>query len=635
MPIEDTAARPRGRGRTLLLAVIVLAAGLGVWQSWDVWFKSDPTRPAVLGELVHPGAAAAYNVLLVTLDTTRPDHLGCYGYKKIKTPAIDSLLEHGVRFDDAVTCVPITLPSHASILTGLYPFRHGVHNNGTYRLPESFTTLAEILQEAGYDTAAFVSCFVLDERYGLAQGFTTYNFAASPGGRRGANSLGNERNATDVTTAALDWLESRPGSGGGSAWFLWLHYFDPHFPYESPLGGLPEYQQRPYDAEIAYLDLQFRRILRALDDRQLRQRTLIVLTTDHGEGLGEHGEPTHAYFIYDSTVRVALLLSCPTLFDRAYRVSDRAVATVDLVPTLEDLLGLPRSLNLDGQSLLTAPADPDRAVYVESVELNEAMGCTPLLGLRRHRDKYIQAPAPEYFDLRRDARELDNLFTAGVTPAAALQGQLARLLRKAGAEQSTDAALAPTPDEIRRLASLGYAAGGHRPSSAEPCDPKDVQPLLKGWDELLVVFDRGDFAQALPIAEGLLAERPEWENAVQAVADCQERLGRPGAALAALERFAEHHPSADVYMHMAEILAAQRRWDESEAKLRLVEQHDPKRGAIFMMRGDRRVSEGRYQEAVRLYERAIALDPVRCRSEVHDKLAAAKAHLDDVSRKEN
>ncbi|MFH0981954.1 MAG: sulfatase [Planctomycetota bacterium] len=298
MPGDDRLVTFRKKWRTGLLVLLVLAIGLAGWRAVDFFFDPDPTRPVVLSEVVRPGAAAGYNVLLITLDTTRADHLGCYGYKQIKTPAIDSLLDHGVRFDDDVVSVPLTLPSHATMMTGLYPPRLGVRDNGTYELAPEHVTMAEILKAQGYDTAAFVSVFILDKRFGLDQGFDVYDFAVSDQGRRGPETLRNERFAGEVTSSAIRWLKSRGKARATAPFFMWIHYYDPHNPYDSPLAELENFKgKHPYDAEIAFVDLHLKRLLAALDEQGLRERTLIVLQTDHGESLTEHRETYHGIFI--------------------------------------------------------------------------------------------------------------------------------------------------------------------------------------------------------------------------------------------------------------------------------------------------------------------------------------------------
>jgi arylsulfatase A-like enzyme len=282
-------------------AVAALACGLGCAPE-----SAGP--PSVTA-----GAARGYDVILVTLDTVRQDRLGCYGYEYGSTPTFDALAERGVRFEQAVTAAPLTLPSHATMMTGVTPPRHGVHDNGIYRLDEDNETFAEVARAAGYQTAAFVGCFVLDARFGLNQGFDVYDFDVSERGLRPQMLDFNERSANEVTDAALAWLGERDPE---RPYFLWVHYFDAHLPYQSPLAGEARFAGRPYDAEIAFVDREVGRLLEAVDP----ERSLVAVASDHGEALGDHGEPTHGLFLYESTVRVPMIVTGP--FDPA--VVDRA-----------------------------------------------------------------------------------------------------------------------------------------------------------------------------------------------------------------------------------------------------------------------------------------------------------------------
>ncbi|MEA3409899.1 MAG: sulfatase, partial [Candidatus Eisenbacteria bacterium] len=371
------------------IIVVVLAAFWLVNRERPSAERVDEPAEARLSELVETGEARGFNVLLVTLDTVRADRLGCYGYESAETPTLDALAAQGVRFDDAVTSVPVTLPSHATILTGLSPLNHGVRDNGRYRLAEEHVTLAEVLSSHGYDTAAFVGCFVVDARFGLDQGFDIYDFEVSAEGYHPEMLDFNERSATDVTDAAVRWLDERAISGASTPFFAWVHYFDPHQPYQSPLQRLPRFAIRPYDAEIAYVDAELGRLLGKLDDLGARDKTVIVVAGDHGEALGEHGEPTHGMLIYESTMRVPLIVSCTALFDGAYYMADRVVGLTDVRPTVEDLLGVTGSPPVDGESLLRSGADEDRAIYVETEMPLSLAGWSPLRGLRTHNHKYI------------------------------------------------------------------------------------------------------------------------------------------------------------------------------------------------------------------------------------------------------
>ena len=316
------------------------------------------------------------NVLLITIDTLRADHLGCYGYTGIQTPAIDALAKEGIRFEWAFTPVPITLPSHVSIMTGMNPASHGVLNNGEYRLDNSVKTLAQILRQHGLATAAFVGAFVLSRQFGLDQGFERYDDALRPTqeGAHEAFSLYNERKGEMVTEASIQWLKKE----NPNRFFLWVHYFDPHFPYDPPQAFKSAYPDHPYDGEIAYTDHCIGLLLKELADLKVLEDTLVVLVADHGESLGEHKETTHGIFLYDATVRVPLILHYPGLHHSGVQSSEQhsleqhpsgllpqgsvfsqPVKTLDILPTILDLLEIPHPAGLQGKSLLTYPANPD------------------------------------------------------------------------------------------------------------------------------------------------------------------------------------------------------------------------------------------------------------------------------------
>jgi arylsulfatase A-like enzyme/predicted negative regulator of RcsB-dependent stress response len=621
---ESTGAGPGGRqvSSILLIAAAIAAAGV----LWYTRSAGDGTHAVELGSIVQPGAASGYNVIMVTLDTTRADRLGCYGYEDLQTPAIDSLAARGVRFDHAVTSVPVTLPAHATIFTGLYPYHHGVHNNGSYEVTEDQVTLAEILKDNGYDTAAFVSAFVLDERFGLAQGFDVYDFEISEEGQLSPTSLASERGANYVTDAALRWLRQRQKSGAEAPFFIWVHYYDPHAPYESPLSESPRFRgsdrSTAYDAEIAFVDLHLKRLLDKLVEQGLQQRTLVVMVTDHGEALGEHGEQEHGGFLYEASMRVALVFSCPGLFTQAYRVSDRLVGTVDIVPTVAEFLGIPLSKPVDGQGLLTAAADPDRALYMETLYTQQMMGCAALYGLRRLHDKFILAPRPEYYDLADDPGELQNRFGDSDPAMQELQERLADVL---GAEtDTTQAARIITQEEIDRLAALGYVnVSGAGPSGQLP-DPKDIVPMLAELGLAKKLMAESRFDEALEVAREIAARAEGVAPPVFLIADVYVEQGRRDKAIPVLDTFAQENPLlVEAWMRLASELFKLGRYTEMENALQAAALADRRCGAVHMLRGDWLVEQKRYPEAIREYRKGLEMDADRLGPMGRDKLNRA------------
>ncbi len=603
--------------RALAVAAIVIPLVFAAIHLWN----RDPAQPARLGELVHPGAAAGWNVLLVTLDTTRPDHLGCYGYAAAETPTIDALASCGVRFDEAVTSAPITLPSHSTIMTGLIPPNHGVRDNGTHELPGNVVTLAELLKGQGYDTAAFVGCFVLDARYGLDQGFDTYDFSVPEEGFREANLSFNERPADAVTDAAIKWLDSRTGS---APFFAWVHYFDPHQPYSSPTVGLQRFDGRPYDAEIAYVDMHLARLIARLKDRGLADRTLVVVASDHGEGLGEHGETTHGFLLYDSTVRVALIISSPMLFDGPYRVEDRLVGLVDILPTLASMLGMDSPEGLDGVNLLDTDFDADRVIYMETMYPYYAAGCSPSFGGRRRDAKFILSSRPDYYDLRRDPHETVNRY--GDTPTVnELSKQLEAIMNGWEEDWGRSNRRLLTSDERDRLTALGYihsdTAGQGATQDftqsdiAKPLetltDPKHFLQVFEMAEDAQRLRRQGELTEALARARQAVDRLPTFQRGSRVLASILLDAGRPEEAIACLRKSLEVAPDYAATMLLAEILCQLNRSEEAYELLDKAIQEAPQNGNALMVRGDCLVQQGQCNEAIKTYQEAARLDENR------------------------
>ncbi len=396
------------------------------------------------------------NLLLVSIDTVRADHVGCYGYKLIQTPYIDLLASEGVRFNTAVSQVPLTLPSHCTILTGTYPAYHGVRDNVGYRLSESKTTLAKILKGQGYQTAAFIGAYVLNSRFGLGQGFDEYDDRIAGSSRLGlvVNLNSVERPAGEVITHAMGWLNAH----AGSRFFVWIHLYDPHDPYEPPPPYADRYKDRPYDGEIAYADHELGRLLEFLKQRKLYENTVIVLLSDHGESFGEHQEWTHGYFIYDTTLLVPLIIK-PIDKGLAGRSVTEQVSLVDVAPTVLQLLGFERTAELQGRGLLELMLGQSRSrpepAYCESYYPAQ-FGWSPLIGIRREDVKFIYAPKPELFDLRQDPGEQTNQVVQRGPLANELKAMLAKMISSYSGrspEQATRTKL--SSHQMDKLRALG------------------------------------------------------------------------------------------------------------------------------------------------------------------------------------
>ncbi len=452
------------RRRVLILAVALLVVLAALW----VWRR----RTGPVAEAGTPVPEGPVNVLLITLDTTRADRLGAYGCAQARTPAMDALAAAGVRFARAQSPVPLTLPAHASIMTGAYPTFHGLRNNGSYFLPPQAETLAEILKSRGYRTAAFVSSFVLDSRFGLDQGFDIYSDRMETGG--GMKDLQSERPAGEVFADFDVWLTS---AGGGAPFFCWLHFYDPHLPYSPPEPFKSDAALPPYDGEIANVDLNVGRAVERLRGLGLYDNTLIIVAGDHGEAFGEHGESGHGIFCYQETLAVPLLMRLPGKRPRS-AVIDDMVDLVDILPTTLDAVGAQAPPYVQGISLLpliSGKRGPEREFYFESLYAQEDMGGAPLTGLLAGGWKFIDLPRAECYDLEADPGEKNNLLSSAAAPAGRLK---ARLTGMAGPEP--EAEYRHHPDHDRRgtapprIAGLRLAVGrspaGERPARSQGPD---------------------------------------------------------------------------------------------------------------------------------------------------------------------
>jgi len=561
-----------------------------------------------LDGVVAAGAARGANVVLVTIDTARRDHFGCYGDENARTPVVDALARGGVLVEDAVSSVPLTLPSHATILTGRYPPRLGVHDNGLDRLGPGPSTLPESLRAHGYATAAFVGAFVLDARFGLDRGFDHYDFEVSEAGYHPQMTEFNERQADAVTDSTLAWLDRHVTGDPGRPFFTWVHYFDPHLPYMSPLQSLSDLRGRPYDAEIAYADQQLGRIVAWLDRRGLRDRTLVVVTADHGESLGEHRENTHGMFVYDATLHVPLVLSCPALFEGPLKIADRVVGLVDIRATIEDLLGVASGAGGDGVSLLDA-APPERAIYIETEGPLRMAGCSPLRGVRTHTAKFIEAPEPEYYDLEHDPAELRNLYASSPQLVAPLRAQLEATLAGEAAPATPQRRL--SEDERTRLRSLGYTFSPAKADSGALPDPKWQIAIFNDGMEAEALYGQGQYEAAAKLARKVTGSCPECMNAVRVLAFSEMRLGRADDAVAILREAVERDSDPFLVRSLVQMQILTGDLDGALATIDLHAGQHPGDGWFPLLRGDCLASQGRYQAALESYRKAAAIDPHR------------------------
>ena len=601
--------RAAGRGKIIgALVVVILGAALAAYY----FGRSEGGRNLAPAIAVSPGSATGYRVVLFTLDTLRADHVGCYGYKGVETPVLDALAAGGVRFTDVACAAPITLPSHATILTGDYPPVHGVRDNGTFRLAPRHETLAERLQAEGYATAAFIAAFVLDSRYGLDQGFDVYDDEIAPKYRKpGILDASPQRPADAVIDSAEQWLEEHQRSKPDQPFFLWIHLFDAHSPYDPPEPFKTRYAANRYDGEIAYVDQQVGRFLEELRSLKLMDKTLVVVVGDHGEGLGDHSEHQHSMLIYESTMAVPLIFHGPGLIPGGRVVDDRVVATVDVAPTILDLLGLPLGQH-DGVSLLRSTTDSDRAVYIETLAPKLNHGWSALYGLRRRGDKYIDAPRPEYYDLIADPGELNNLWKKDANEVVELADRLASVIESFPAAGETGAeVVAITAEAIEKLAALGYVRGGTVSNSGPPADPKD---MIAYWEGQIVkanrLVDQRRYEEAIPFLRKLVRDRPEDPGAWSLLSIAEAHSGLIDDAIHSRTQASQLQPR-DVH-HWVFLARLQRtKGDTAAARLMLslAEEVEPQHGQIFLIRGMLDLAAGQHQDALAQCEEARRRDP--------------------------
>jgi len=493
-----------------------------------------------------PDEPAPVSVLLVTLDTTRADRLGCYGADRAATPNLDALARRGVRFDEAISPAPLTLPSHASLMTGMVPRRHGVRNNALFRLGGEPEVLAEALRRHGYRTAAFVSSAVLDRITGIDRGFEHYDDTVRVGSRQAFNY--EERAASQTTDAVLRYLDDL-----AEPFFLWVHYFDPHLPYVPPEPFRERFPDRPYDGEIAFMDDQIGRLLKAAGART--DSLVVVVAGDHGESLGEHGENAHGVFIYQATQRVPLIVSGPGV--PRGKVVDQRVGLVDVAPTVLDLLDLPPLRDADGQSvvrLLHGETLDPRGYELESFFPSYAYGWSPLRGLVREEYKFVDAPRGELYRLPADPNERRNLLPEEDGRASSLADELGALIEgDAGTPPAGDPGL---EEQKRRLEALGYV-GGSSTNDDSAIDPKDGIAWLADLEVGRRAYQTGRPAEGIEPLRRLLSHNPGNVPALLALGLCYLGSGRAEMAVSVDRQALELGPDDPlVHFNLANALAA-------------------------------------------------------------------------------
>ena len=571
-----------------LAGLLCIAALLFAW--W--WWAPKPKPP----------------ILLITIDTLRADRLGAYGNGSIETPNLDRIAAEGILFSQASATVPLTLPSHASILTGKYPFIHGVRDNGDFVLPASIPTLAERLRANGYETGAFVGSYVLASRFGLNRGFDTYDdaFGAMQAGTQLTDAA--ERRADKVIDSAMRWL----AQNRESPFFCWIHLNDPHTPYDPPEPYRSLYPGRPYDGEIAFTDSALKPLLELLDRKGWYGKMVVIVAADHGESLGEHGESTHGYFIYESTMRVPLLLKLPSA-RMAGTWIDKNVSLIDVAPTILHLAHekAERLAEFEGIDLTRSSADP-RPLYGESEYARLNFRWSGLRSLRLGTWKYIEAPNPELYHLDQDPIETHNVFDTEPDVARQLRAEL-RTLASASPTVPVSAAKVE-PSALARLRSLGYLAGAGTDASAsgsaQLADPKAKLPIFEKMVRAQELIGAGQPEAAAKSFQEVLRLDSGITLAHHQLGGCYLALQRPADAAREFERAVASNPgfsAARFDLGIAQIQLA--RFQEAVVNFQRVLHETPKDYESLNYLAIALSGAGKDDDAMRALRNAIAVKP--------------------------
>lgn len=548
---------------------------------------------------------AADNVLVVSIDTLRADHLGCYGSTKTKTPFIDGLAARGIVFKDTVSSVPFTLPSHISLLTGLIPPAHGVHDNGGFYLDKKVLTLAEVFKGRGYATGAFVGAFPLDSRFGLDQGFDVYDDSYPTVSNVNEITM-PERNAGVVADAALAWLQKNKTSN----WFAFVHFYDPHFPYKPPEQFQKMYPDDPYSGEISYADSQLGRILSFLKSSNQENKTLVIVTSDHGESLGEHQEQTHGIFCYESTLRVPLIISP---FKPA--AVETRVRLVDIFPTVLELQKIQSASSVQGSSLVKmiqgkeglAPKDS----YFEALSMYFNAQWAPIRGFYSKNFKYIELPEPELYDLSKDPAEKQNLCSdSSLCSKWANNFQI--YYRPYAKEDVKPAEV--DPETIEQLKSLGYLTGSVSPQKdkefTKEDDPKNLISFHNRVDVALTFYNRGYDLKALEILEKLIDEKPDYSIAYLHASFIRSSEGLPDKAIEILKKAIQNGIiNADIQGKLGVYLYEAGQYNEAIQQLKLALKEDQTDLDNLNYLGMSYTAAGKFADAETAFRKAMEKDP--------------------------
>jgi choline-sulfatase len=541
------------------------------------------------------------NVILVTIDTVRADHVHSYGYENIATPIMDKLSSEGTLFESAVAQVPLTTPSHACILTGTYPYKNGVRDVGPFTLKSTSVTLATLLKSHGWATGAFVGSSVLKKVYGFNQGFDFYDDKMASTVESSIESEESTRPAAQVVDSGIRWLDSL----SSGPFLAWLHFYDAHQPYRPTAAYAKLYPGRPYDAEIAYTDEELGRFLEAVRAKRPDQKTIVVVMSDHGEGLGDHGEQRHGIFLYDSTIRIPLIILGPGV-PAGVRVAQQA-RTIDVLPTILDLLAIPIPVEVQGVSLVPTFTGKNVASaysYEETLYPKIQMGWSELRGLRTLDWKYIRAPKPELYDLHSDPSEKSNVIASHPDVFREFERQMKALLGPSGGFDERVAINPMNDQNMRELKSLGYLSGAPDSTveaNGQGADPKDRVSILKVMEDCMGPSSPSlNGARRISMLRQALHDDPTNKSLYYGLGDQYERAG-------------QYDLAKHVYIDAVH--------------------NGIRSGSLLARLGDLALRDGQQSDAIKYYEQSAQLNPFNYQSQTNLGMAYLNTGQEDAAEK--
>lgn len=615
------AKAPRKKSRLILvLPVLAVAAAAAL-----ILLSRKPDFAKARG-------AGDYNVILVTLDTTRADRLGCYGFAGIETPALDGFAADGVKFEKCYSTTPLTLPAHTTIMTGTLPPFHGVRDNGGFIVPPAITTMAEVFKGRGYETAGFVAAYVLDGKWGLNQGFDTY-FDRFDLGKFEKISLGSvQRPANEVMDEALSWLEKAKDR----RFFAWIHLYDPHTPYEPPPPFDKQYASHPYLGEIAFTDSQLLRLRSFLDANGLMGRTFLAFAGDHGESLGEHQESSHGFFVYQAAIHVPLIFTTPFPGFRGVS-SSRVVSLADILPTICDMTGTPVPAGVQGRSLVPLFEDPDAGAdalaYSETFYPRFHYGWSELQAVQDGRFKLILAPVPELYDVVADPAEEKNLVYLEKEAFRDLNARAAAFVRDAG-RNAYEFDVRKVDEETReKLAALGYIGSFTDPAKLKGrslANPREKIGVFNALSKAREIGMSGRADEAEKIIGDIIATDPEIPDAHFTLGNILFKQRRFGDAIAAFRRSLELKPDDDfAVINIANAFLAEGKYDEAERFVLDFLARGFGDAQLYFVLGNMNFLRREYGRAKPYFEKCLAMNPRSAAS--HNALAAISINEGDTA----